>query len=69
MRVGHKVLMEVEESILLIVRNPQGILDQQLMPRSILFSNIISILINYILIDSKIVLNTEEGRDGFTRTK
>jgi hypothetical protein len=32
---GHKVLMEVENNILLIVGNLQGILEQQLRPRTI----------------------------------
>jgi hypothetical protein len=35
---GHKALMEVDDSILLIVGNPQGILDQHQRPNSILFS-------------------------------
>ncbi len=35
---GHRVLMEVDESILLIVGNPQGILDQHQRPNPILFS-------------------------------
>jgi hypothetical protein len=30
--VSHQVLMEVEDNILLIVSDPQGILDQQLRP-------------------------------------
>jgi hypothetical protein len=32
---GHKVLMEVDDNISLIVGNLQGILDQQLKPRPI----------------------------------
>jgi hypothetical protein len=32
-RAGHKVLMEVDDNISLIVGNPQGISDQQLRPR------------------------------------
>jgi hypothetical protein len=35
MRVGRKVLMEVDDSILLIFGDPQGILVQQLRPRPI----------------------------------
>jgi hypothetical protein len=34
---GHKALMEVDDSILLIVGNPQGILDQLQRPIPILF--------------------------------
>jgi hypothetical protein len=30
---GHEVLMEVDDNILLIAVNPQGILDEQLRPR------------------------------------
>jgi hypothetical protein len=37
--VGHKVLMEVEDKILLIVSDPQLILDQQLRPHQNLIIN------------------------------
>jgi len=43
---GHKVLMDVDDIILLIVGIPQGILDQQLRPRPIHFSNIMFITLN-----------------------
>jgi hypothetical protein len=44
---GHEVLMEVDVNILLIVGDPQGILGQQLRPRSITLLNIITLLVNY----------------------
>ncbi len=45
-RAGHKVLMDVDDKILLIVGIPQGNLDQQLMPHPIHFLNIIFITLN-----------------------
>jgi len=45
---GHKVLMEVDNSILQIVCDPQGILDLQLRPRPIYLLYIITISIYYI---------------------
>jgi hypothetical protein len=38
---GYKVMLEVDGNILLIVGDPQGILDQQLGPRAIHLLNII----------------------------
>jgi hypothetical protein len=35
MCAGHKTLMEVDDNILLIVVDPQGILDEQLRPHPI----------------------------------
>jgi hypothetical protein len=35
MRASHKVLMEVDDYILLISGDPQGILDQQLRPQQV----------------------------------
>jgi hypothetical protein len=49
--VGHKVLMEVDDSISLIFGNPQGILNQQLRPCPIHILNIFTILIDNILFD------------------
>jgi hypothetical protein len=46
MRAGHKVSMEVDDKILLIVGDPQGILDQQLGPCQVHFFNIIIIVEN-----------------------
>jgi hypothetical protein len=46
-RAGHKVLMEIDYS-LLIVFDPQWILDQQLRVNPISFLNIITILFIYI---------------------
>jgi hypothetical protein len=43
---GHKVLFKVDNSISLIVGNLQGILAQQLRPRPIHLSNIITLIIN-----------------------
>jgi hypothetical protein len=48
-RAGHKVLMEVDDSILLIVGDPQGIFDQQLRPHQIHLINITFLIINYII--------------------
>ncbi len=49
MHISHKVLMEVVNNILLIVVNPQGILDELLRPHPINLSNIIQVtLINQI---------------------
>jgi hypothetical protein len=39
-RTGHKVLMKVGNNSLLIVGDPKGILDQQLMPHPIHLLNI-----------------------------
>jgi hypothetical protein len=50
MHAGHKVLMEVDNNILLISIDPQWILDQQLRPHLIHFKKIVIILINYIII-------------------
>ncbi len=44
MRAGHKVSMEVDDNVLLIVGDAQGILDQQLGPRQVHFFNIIIII-------------------------
>jgi hypothetical protein len=41
---GHEVLMEIDNSILLIVGDAQGILDQQLRPHPIYSLNIVIIL-------------------------
>ncbi len=46
MCTGHKVLMEVDDNICLILGDLQGILDQQLRPRPIHLLNIIIILIH-----------------------
>jgi len=46
MRAVHQVLMEVDDNILLIVGDQQGILSEQPMPRLIQFLNIIIIKIN-----------------------
>jgi len=41
---GRKVLMEVDDNILMIVGDPRGILDEQLRPRLIhLLNNIITL--------------------------
>ncbi len=54
-RAGYKVLMEVNDNILLIVGNPQGILEDQLRSHPILL--ILIILINYIKLNiSKLFL-------------
>ncbi len=45
---GHKVLMEVDDNILLIVGDQSGILDKQLRLHPIHLLNIILILVNYI---------------------
>jgi hypothetical protein len=45
-RTGHKVLMEIDDNILLIVGDPQGILDLQVSPHSIQLLNIVMIFIN-----------------------
>jgi hypothetical protein len=44
-RAGHKVMMEVDDNILPIVGNPQGIFDQLLRPQPICLLNINVILI------------------------
>jgi hypothetical protein len=44
-RIGHEVLMEVDDKILLTVGDPQGNLDLHLRPRLIHILNIIIILI------------------------
>jgi hypothetical protein len=41
---NHKVLMEFDDNILLIVEDPQGILDQQLRPRPFRLLKIINII-------------------------
>jgi hypothetical protein len=46
-RAGHEVLMELDDSILLIVDDPQGILYWQLRPHPIHFLNF-TLSINYI---------------------
>jgi hypothetical protein len=43
-RADHKVLIEVDDNIVLIVGDPQGILGQQLWPRSIDLLNTIMIM-------------------------
>jgi hypothetical protein len=43
-RTGRKVLAEVDNNILLIVRNQKGILDQQLSPRRIHLLNYIHVI-------------------------
>ncbi len=55
MCTGHKVLMEVDDNPLIIIGDPQGILDQQLSPHSMHLSNILWLL--YILILSYILFN------------
>ncbi len=45
---GCKVLLEVDESILLIVGDPQQILDQQLRSHPISLLDVITLSINYI---------------------
>jgi hypothetical protein len=55
---GHKVLMEVDYNILLIVADPQGILDLQIRPHPIPLLNIFVIFIDYII--HIIRLKTEE---------
>ncbi len=47
MHAGHKALVEVDDNILLIVDDPQGILDQKLRPRPINLLNIVIILFSY----------------------
>ncbi len=47
MNTGQKVLMEIDDNILQIVGNLQGILDQQLNPRPM---HLLNIFINIILI-------------------
>jgi hypothetical protein len=47
-RAGCKVLLEVDESILLIVGDPQQILDQQLGSHPISLLEVITLSINYI---------------------
>ncbi len=42
----HKVLMEVDNNILLVVVHPHGIICQQLRPRPIHLLNIIIVLLN-----------------------
>jgi hypothetical protein len=52
MRAGHEVLKEFDDNILLIVGDPQEILELQLRPHPIhllnITTNVIIILINYI---------------------
>jgi hypothetical protein len=50
MRASHKVLMEVDDNISLIVGDQQGIFDQHLRPRPMHFLNILNILILYQII-------------------
>jgi hypothetical protein len=45
MHADHKVFIEVDDNIALIVGDPQGILGQQLWPRSIDLLNIIMIIL------------------------
>ncbi len=53
---GHEVLMEVNDNILLIVGNRQGILDQQISPHPIgLLDSIFIIIIIMIVYYSKIL--------------
>jgi hypothetical protein len=47
-RAGHEVSMKVDDNILLIVGDPQGILDQQLRTKQICILNIIIIIITLI---------------------
>ncbi len=52
MHAGHEVLMEVDDNIVLIVGDQQGILDQQLRPHIIHLLNIIITqltVLNYIV--------------------
>ncbi len=51
----HQVLMEVDDNILLIVGDQQGILYEQLTPRRIHLLNIIIIKINYYIIHYSII--------------
>jgi hypothetical protein len=46
--VGLEVLLEVDDNILLIVGDPQGVLDQLLRPRPIQLLNVVIIWIIYI---------------------
>jgi len=55
---GHEVLMEVEDDILLIVGDSQGIFYQQLCPRPNNYLNITIISINYILFKLKSIPST-----------
>jgi hypothetical protein len=49
-RAGHEVLMEADDTILLIFGDPQGILNQQLRPCLIRLINIIIILIKDVIL-------------------
>jgi hypothetical protein len=53
MHAGHDVLMKVDDKILLIVSDTQGILDQLLRPHPICLLNIIIVLIYYNLIKGR----------------
>ncbi len=62
---GRKVLMEVDNSIPLIVGDSQGILDQLLRPHPLHFLNIITALINHIIlniINNYSIISKTEGR-------
>jgi hypothetical protein len=48
---GHEVLMEVEDKGGLSVGDPQGILNKQFRPHSILLLNIITILTNCVFLN------------------
>ncbi len=52
---GHEVLMEVDDNILLIVCDQQGILSAQLTPRWIHLLNIIIIKINYYITQYSVI--------------
>jgi hypothetical protein len=45
-RAGHKVLMEADDNILMIIGDPQGILDQQLRLRPINLLIIVILILN-----------------------
>jgi hypothetical protein len=50
-QASRKVLVEFDDNILLIVGDPQWILDEHLRPHMIHVLNIIIILLNYIRLD------------------
>ncbi len=60
--VGHKVSMEVDDNILLIVGDPQGILDQQLSPHPFYLFKFFK-YINYFLNDAYYATIPSVGRN------
>jgi hypothetical protein len=67
-RVGRKVLMEVDDNILLIVSDPQGILDQQLRPHPSHLLKITINILNYLSLNyfQKLRTTLFEGGNGYT---